>query len=162
MRPLLSITFPQGFWISKNFGLLTLWSGSKKTFKGYLKREQTNRQRDRQMDTRTEISTYGKHQPREPMPWKYEYFKIKWLVWNASSGGLWYISILNIFNTWKIKRNKKQEQEAVSTPDTKQLQPLSYEQGWNIKPAHQCKNKIHSNNEQDHQRFLVDLILLIG
>ena len=46
MRPLLSITFPQGFRISKNIGLPTSGSGGKKTVKRYLKSEQTNRQTD--------------------------------------------------------------------------------------------------------------------
>ena len=40
LRPLLSNTFPQGFWISKNFGHPTLRSGGKKMFKWYLKSEQ--------------------------------------------------------------------------------------------------------------------------
>ena len=39
LRPLLSITFPQGFRISTFFGHLTLGSWGKKTFKWYLKRE---------------------------------------------------------------------------------------------------------------------------
>ena len=38
-RPLLSITFPQGFRISKNIGHPTLGSGGKKTVKRYLKSE---------------------------------------------------------------------------------------------------------------------------
>ena len=44
LRPLLSITFPQGFRISKIFGHPTSGSGGKKTFKRYLKSEQTDRQ----------------------------------------------------------------------------------------------------------------------
>ena len=48
MRPLLSITFPQGFQISKNIGHPTLGSGGKKTVKRYLKSEQTDKQTDRQ------------------------------------------------------------------------------------------------------------------
>ena len=40
-RQLLSITFPQVFRISKIFGHPTLGSGGKKTFKRYLKSEQT-------------------------------------------------------------------------------------------------------------------------
>ena len=47
LRPLLSITFPQGFQISKNIGHPTLGSGGKKTFKQYLKSEQTHRHTDR-------------------------------------------------------------------------------------------------------------------
>jgi hypothetical protein len=50
LRPLLSITFPQGFQISKNIGHPTLGSGGKKTFKRYLKSEHTNRLTDRQTD----------------------------------------------------------------------------------------------------------------
>ena len=42
LRPLLSITFPQAFRISKNFGHPTLGSGGKMTFKRYLKSEQTD------------------------------------------------------------------------------------------------------------------------
>ena len=47
VRPLLSITFPQGFRISKNIAHSTSGSGGKKTFKRYLKSEQTHRQTDR-------------------------------------------------------------------------------------------------------------------
>ena len=43
MRPLLSITFPQGFRISKNIGHPTSGSGGKKTVKRYLKSEHTDR-----------------------------------------------------------------------------------------------------------------------
>ena len=39
VRPLLSITFPQGFCISKNIGHPTSGTGSKKTVKRYLKSE---------------------------------------------------------------------------------------------------------------------------
>ena len=60
------ITFPQGFWISKNIGHLTSGSGGKKTFKRYLKSEPTDRHTDRQTDK----STYRKHRPRGPMLWK--------------------------------------------------------------------------------------------
>ena len=67
LRPLLSITFAQGILISKNIGHPTLVSGGKKTFKRYLKSEQTHRQTDR----RTDISTYRKHRPRGPMLWKF-------------------------------------------------------------------------------------------
>ena len=42
-----SITFPQGFRISKNIGHPTLGSGGKKTFKQYLKSEQTHGWTDR-------------------------------------------------------------------------------------------------------------------
>ena len=53
LKPLLSIIFPQGFRISKNVGHLTLGSGGKKTFKRYLKSEQTDRHTDRHTDRRT-------------------------------------------------------------------------------------------------------------
>ena len=49
-HPLLSIIFPQGFRISKHFGHPTSGSGGKKTFKWYLKSEQT--------DTRTDTRTF--------------------------------------------------------------------------------------------------------
>ena len=39
VRPLLSITFSQEFWIYKNIGHPTLGSGGKKIVKGYLKSE---------------------------------------------------------------------------------------------------------------------------
>ena len=55
--------FPHKFQISKNFGHPTLGSGDKKTFKGYLKSEQT----DKHTDRHTDISTYRKHRPRGPM-----------------------------------------------------------------------------------------------
>ena len=51
--------FPKEFHISKNIGLPTLGSGGKKTFKRYLKSEQTDGQTDRQ----TDISSYRKHRP---------------------------------------------------------------------------------------------------
>ena len=60
---ILSITFSQGFQISKNVGYPTLGSGGKKTFKRYLKSAQT----DKQINTYTpqaDISTYRKHRPR--------------------------------------------------------------------------------------------------
>ena len=50
LRPLLFITFPQGFRISKIYGHPTLGKGAKKTFKRYLKSEQTN--------TRTDTRTF--------------------------------------------------------------------------------------------------------
>ena len=50
LRPLLSITFSQGFRISKNIGHPTSESGGKMTFKQYLKSEHTNRQTDKQTD----------------------------------------------------------------------------------------------------------------
>ena len=51
LRPLLSITFPQGFRISKNIGHPTTESGGKKTFKRYLKSEHTHT--DRRTDRQT-------------------------------------------------------------------------------------------------------------
>ena len=53
LRPLLSITFPQGFRISKNIGHPTSESGGKKTVKRYLKSEQTHGQTDTRTDRRT-------------------------------------------------------------------------------------------------------------
>ena len=70
MRPLLSITFPQGFRISKNIGHPTSGSGGKKTVKRYLKSEQTHLQTDGSTDRRTDISTYRKHRPRGLMLWQ--------------------------------------------------------------------------------------------
>ena len=67
VRPLLSITFPQGFRISKNIGHPTSGSGGKKTVKRYLKSEQTNTQTDGQTHRQTDISTFKKHRPRGPM-----------------------------------------------------------------------------------------------
>ena len=66
VRPLLSITFPQGFRISKNIGHPTSGSWGKKTVKRYLKSEQT----DRHTDRRTDKLTYRKHRPKGPMLWK--------------------------------------------------------------------------------------------
>ena len=54
MRPLLSTSFPQGFRISKNIGHPTSGSGGKKTFKRYLKSEQTNTQTHGQTDRQTD------------------------------------------------------------------------------------------------------------
>ena len=51
MRPLISITFHQGFRISKNIGHPTSGSGGKKTVKRYLKSEHT--------DGHTNRQTYG-------------------------------------------------------------------------------------------------------
>ena len=45
LRPLLAITFPQGFRISKNIGHPTSGSGSKKTIKRYLKSEKRERKK---------------------------------------------------------------------------------------------------------------------
>ena len=57
-RPLLSITFPQGFRISKKFGHPTLGSGAKKTFKRYLKSEQTDGHTDTRTDGHTDRRTF--------------------------------------------------------------------------------------------------------
>ena len=54
LRPLLSITFPQGFRISKNIGHPTSGSGGTKTFKRYLKSEHTHTRTDRQTDRQTD------------------------------------------------------------------------------------------------------------
>ena len=53
VRPLLSITFPQEFRISKNIGHPTLGSGGKKTVKRYLKSEHTDRHTDKHTHGRT-------------------------------------------------------------------------------------------------------------
>ena len=58
LRPLLCITFPQGFRISKNIGHLTSGSGGKKTFKRYLKSEYTDGQTDGQTDKQTDRRTF--------------------------------------------------------------------------------------------------------
>ena len=50
LRPLHSITFSQGFRISKNIGHPTSESGGKKTVKRYLKSEHTHRHTDGQTD----------------------------------------------------------------------------------------------------------------
>jgi hypothetical protein len=59
MRPLISITFPKAFRISKNIGHPTSGGGGKKTFKRYLKSEHTNRRTDGQTDRRTDGKTDG-------------------------------------------------------------------------------------------------------
>ena len=55
VRPLLSITFPQGFRISKNIGHRTSRSGGKRPLNGTSK---VNRQTDRQTDKPTNIWTF--------------------------------------------------------------------------------------------------------
>ena len=62
LRPLPSITFPEGFWISNYIGHPTSGSGGKKMFKQYLKSEHTDKHMDK--------SIYRKHRPRGPMLWK--------------------------------------------------------------------------------------------
>ena len=71
LRPLLSITFPQGFRTLKNIGHPTSGSEGKKTVKRYLKSEQTHGQTDTRTDGQTDKSTYRKHRPRGPMLWKH-------------------------------------------------------------------------------------------
>ena len=65
LRPLLSLTFPQGFRISKNIGHPTLESGGIKTFKRYLKSEhtdgETNRQTDKQKDGYFDLQKASAH-----------------------------------------------------------------------------------------------------
>ena len=56
------MTFPKGFPISKNVGHPTSGSGGKKTFKRYLKSEQTHTHKHTYMDK----STYRKHWPIGP------------------------------------------------------------------------------------------------
>ena len=58
VRPLLSITFPQRFRISKNIGHPTSGSGGKKTVKRYLKSEQTDKQTDKHTDGQTHRRTF--------------------------------------------------------------------------------------------------------
>ena len=58
LRPLLSITFPQGFWISKNIGHPTSESGGKKTIKRYLKSEQTDGHTDTRTHGHTDTRTF--------------------------------------------------------------------------------------------------------
>ena len=53
VRPLVSITFAQGFRISKIFGHLTSGSGGKKTFKWYIKSGQTLKQTNKQTHGQT-------------------------------------------------------------------------------------------------------------
>ena len=53
-----SITFPQGFRVSKTFGHPTSESGGKKKFKHYLKSEQTDRQTHRHTETHMDKLTY--------------------------------------------------------------------------------------------------------
>ena len=55
LRPLLSITFPQGFRIYKNIGHPTSGSGVKKTLKRYLKSEQTDRHTETQTDGQIDL-----------------------------------------------------------------------------------------------------------
>ena len=59
MRPFLSVTFPQGFRISKNIGHPTLESGGKKPFKRYLKSEHMDKQTDGRTDRQTDRQTDG-------------------------------------------------------------------------------------------------------
>ena len=59
LRPLLAFTFPQGFGISKNIGHPTSGKGGKKTFKRYLKSEQTDRWTDGHTDGQTDGQTDG-------------------------------------------------------------------------------------------------------
>ena len=58
LRPLISITFPQGFRISKNIGHPI-------AFKRYLKSEHTDRRTDEHADGHFDL--YRKHRPRGPM-----------------------------------------------------------------------------------------------
>ena len=58
LRPLLFITFPQGFQIYKNIQHPTFGSGGKKTFERYLKSEQTDRRTDRRTDGQTDRRTF--------------------------------------------------------------------------------------------------------
>jgi hypothetical protein len=64
LRLLLSITFPQGFRISKKFLHWTLGNGGKKTVKRSEKVWRTHRQ------THKRTFWLRKHRPRGPMLWK--------------------------------------------------------------------------------------------
>ena len=81
MRPLLSITFPQGFRISKNIGHLISGSGSNKNVKRYLKSEHTDRQTHR-VDQDT-----GVDQDTLVIYWKSEgrvHLELACQVWSSS------------------------------------------------------------------------------
>ena len=88
LRPLLSITFPQGFRISKFFGYLTSGSGGKKTFKRYLKSD-------------TDISINRKHRPRGPMLWKFR--KVGFWLRSECKDLLSYFFILWLASTYRHK-----------------------------------------------------------
>ena len=80
LRPLLSITFPQGFQKSKKFGHWTSGSGGKKTFKRYLTKMYVG------MYRQTDILTYRKNRPRWPTLWKRT--NLFWLIERKMLGGL--------------------------------------------------------------------------
>ena len=61
VRPFHSNIFPRGFQITKFFGHPTLGSGDKKTFKRYLKIQQTDKQTDKQTDMQTDTWTDNLH-----------------------------------------------------------------------------------------------------
>ena len=67
LRPVLSITFPQRFRISKNVGHPTSGRGGKKSVKRYLKSEHTDKQThkhtNKHTDRHTDILTYRKNRP---------------------------------------------------------------------------------------------------
>ena len=111
MRPLLFITFPQGFRLPE--------VGAKRRLNGTLKvNTQTVRRTDRQTDRQSDISTHRKHRPRGPMLWQ----KLSWrcsilkLVWDSDLG----TSHGPIF--WLLRRKKS----LIPIPEQKNqsLQPL--------------------------------------
>ena len=67
LRPLLSITFPQGFWKSNQFGHWTSGSGGKRLLNGVKK---CDGQTHGQTNKHTNILTYRKNRPRGPTLWK--------------------------------------------------------------------------------------------
>ena len=93
--------FSPRIWISKNIGHPTSGSGGKKTFKRYVKSEQTHRH----TDTRTDISTYRKHRPKGPMLWTYVY------AWTTTDIILTFSSVLAephiLFEDVVVYYNKK-------------------------------------------------------
>ena len=87
MRPLLSITFPQEFRISKNIGHPTSGSGAKRRLNGTSK---VNIHTHGHTERQTDISTYRKHRPRGPMLWKSHSLFVTCDIW-------WGVNILSKF-----------------------------------------------------------------
>ena len=104
MRTLISITFPQGFQISKNFGHSTLESGGKKTFKRYLKKWT-----DKHTNTRTDKwTTYRKHRSRGPMIWKQQQqrsFKLVTYEVTLFRNLCFLATFMTVIDVWKMLFN---------------------------------------------------------
>ena len=99
LRPLLSITFPHGFRISKNIGHLTSGSGGKKAFKRYLKSEHTHTHTDRQTDGLIEsIGPEGRCFEKFSIQVRFETWTLEYLnpFWNLIFG----ISKVNLLSFW--------------------------------------------------------------